>query len=154
ALVHDGQSLVVQVTKDPIGTKGARLTTHLSIPSRYLVYMPRTRHVGISLKIEGEAERERLKQVVADCVAKEGIGEDGGFILRTAAEGAGAEEILADIRYLHRLWGQIDAQMQTVAAPTVIYEDLPLALRTLRDLDRKSVVQGKNRERGRGLIQE
>ncbi len=79
ALVHEGQSLVVQVTKDPIGSKGARLTTQLSIPSRYLVYMPRTAHVGISLKIEDEAERERLKQVVTDCVAKEGIKEAGGF---------------------------------------------------------------------------
>lgn len=73
ALVHEGQALVVQVTKDPIGTKGARLTTHLSIPSRYLVYMPRTSHVGISLRIEDEVERERLKRVVADCVAAEGI---------------------------------------------------------------------------------
>jgi predicted RNA-binding protein with RPS1 domain len=72
ALVHEGQSLVVQVTKDPIGSKGARLTTQLSIPSRYLVYMPRTAHVGISLKIEDEAERERLKKVVSDCVAAEG----------------------------------------------------------------------------------
>ncbi|SDI42486.1 ribonuclease G [Pseudomonas panipatensis] len=134
ALVHEGQSLVVQVTKDPIGTKGARLTTHLSIPSRYLVYMPRTSHVGISLKIEDELERERLKQVVAKCVAAEGIVEQGGFILRTAAEGAGEDEILADIRYLRRLWDQIAAQMQTVGAPTMIYEDLSLALRTLRDL--------------------
>ena len=127
ALVHEGQSLVVQVTKDPIGTKGARLTTHLSIPSRYLVYMPRTAHVGISLKIEDEAERERLKQVVADCVAAEGIEEVGGFILRTAAEGAGKDEILVDIRYLRRLWEQIAAQMKTASTPTVIYEDLSLA---------------------------
>ncbi|MBV2134464.1 ribonuclease G [Pseudomonas sp. MAP12] len=134
ALVHEGQSLVVQVTKDPIGSKGARLTTQLSIPSRYLVYMPRTRHVGISLKIEGEGERERLKQVVAECVAAEGIENQGGFILRTAAEGAGADEILADIRYLRRLWEQIGAQMQSAPAPSVIYEDLSLALRTLRDL--------------------
>ncbi|EPJ94313.1 MULTISPECIES: ribonuclease G [Pseudomonas] len=133
-LVHEGQSLVVQVTKDPIASKGARLTTQLSIPSRYLVYMPRTAHVGISLKIEDEAERERLKQVVSDCVAKEGIKETGGFILRTAAEGAGADEILMDIRYLRRLWDQIEAQIKTVGAPTVIYEDLGLALRTLRDL--------------------
>ncbi|HCL3313455.1 Rne/Rng family ribonuclease [Pseudomonas aeruginosa] len=96
ALVHEGQALVVQVTKDPIGTKGARLTTHLSIPSRYLVYMPRTSHVGISLRIE--------------------------------------DEILADIRYLRRLWDQIAAQIQTVGAPSVIYEDLSLAIRTLRDL--------------------
>ena len=134
SLVHDGQSLVVQVTKDPIGSKGARLTTQLSIPSRYLVYMPRTAHVGISLKIEDEAERERLKKVVSDCVAQEGIKEAGGFILRTAAEGAGADEILMDIRYLRRLWDQIGEQIKTVSPPTVIYEDLGLALRTLRDL--------------------
>ena len=134
ALVHEGQSLVVQVTKDPIGTKGARLTTQLSIPSRYLVYMPRTSHVGISLRIEDEAERERLKQVVAECVEAEGIQEAGGFILRTAAEGAGSDEILMDIRYLRRLWEQIASQIKTVEAPTVIYEDLSLAMRTLRDL--------------------
>ena len=134
ALVHEGQSLVVQVTKDPIGTKGARLTPQLSIPARYLGYMPRTSHVGISLKIEEEAERERLKRVVAECVASEGIVEVGGFILRTAAEGAGADEILMDIRYVRRLWEQIRGQMQTASTPTVIYEDLSLALRTLRDL--------------------
>ncbi|WP_132686944.1 ribonuclease E/G [Pseudomonas aeruginosa] len=131
ALVHEGQALVVQVTKDPIGTKGARLTTHLSIPSRYLVYMPRTSHVGISLRIEDEVERERLKKVVADCVAAEGIEGQGGFILRTAAEGAGEDEILADIRYLRRLWDQIAAQIQTVGAPSVIYED-PAIARQLR----------------------
>ena len=134
ALVHDGQSLVVQVTKDPIGSKGARLTTQLSIPSRYLVYMPRTSHVGISLRIEDETERERLKQIVNDCIASDGIEENGGFILRTAADGARADEILADIRYLRRLWSQISAQMKTCGAPTLIYEDLNLALRTLRDL--------------------
>lgn len=134
ALVHDGQSLVVQVTKDPIGSKGARLTTQLSIPSRYLVYMPRTAHVGISLKIEDEDERERLKRVVTDCVAAEGIEEAGGFILRTAAEGAGADEILIDIRYLRRQWEQIYQQMKSCPAPTLIYEDLNLAMRTLRDL--------------------
>jgi ribonuclease G len=134
ALVHEGQSLVVQVTKDPIGSKGARLTTQLSIPSRYLVYMPRTSHVGISLKIEEEAERDRLKQVVAECIAAEGIAEAGGFILRTAAEGAGADEILMDIRYVRRLWEQIRGQMQTASSPSVIYQDLSLAFRTLRDL--------------------
>src|SRR5690606_18682681 len=177
SLVHEGQSLVVQVTKDPIGSKGARLTTHLSIPSRYLVYMPRTNHVGISLRIEDESERERLKQVVADCIAAEGIEESGGFILRTAADGARPEEILVDIRYLRRLWAQIAAQMKTASAPSMIYEDLSLALRTMRDLvtpriekiridsretmqkvgqfvtekmpeiDRKSVVEGERGER-------
>ena len=134
ALVHEGKALVVQVTKDPIGTKGARLTTHLSVPSRYLVYMPRTPHVGISLKIEDEGERERLKQVVADSLEQEGIQEAGGYILRTAAEGARQEDILVDIRYVRRLWQQISQQMGSAPAPSVIYEDLPLALRTLRDL--------------------
>ncbi|GGE48122.1 axial filament protein [Halopseudomonas oceani] len=134
ALVHEGKALVVQVTKDPIGTKGARLTTHLSVPSRYLVYMPRTPHVGISLKIEDEGERERLKQVVADCLEQEGIQEAGGYILRTAAEGARQEDILVDICYVRRLWQQIGQQMGSAPAPSVIYEDLPLALRTLRDL--------------------
>lgn len=134
ALVHEGKSLVVQVTKDPIGTKGARLTTHLSIPSRYVVYMPSTQHVGISLRIESEAERDRLKKVVTECIRSEGVEGQGGFILRTAAEGAGEEEILMDIRYLRRLWAQIDSLINTVPAPNVIYEDLSLALRTLRDL--------------------
>ncbi|WP_438283305.1 ribonuclease E/G, partial [Pseudomonas alabamensis] len=134
ALVHEGQALVVQVTKDPIGSKGARLTTQLSIPSRYLVYMPRSSHVGISLKIEDEAERDRLKQVVTDCMAREDMKNAGGFILRTAAEGARAEDILQDIRYLRRLWEQIGQQIKTCGAPTEIYEDLGLALRTLRDL--------------------
>lgn len=133
-LLREGQSLVVQVTKDPIGSKGARLTTQLSIPSRYLVYMPSTSHVGISLRIEDEAERERLKAVVTDCLAAEDIEETGGYILRTAAEGAGADEIVADIRYLRRLWEQIVALRSTAATPSVIYEDLSLALRTLRDL--------------------
>ena len=134
ALVAEGQSLVVQVTKDPIGSKGARLTTHLSIPSRYLVYMPQTSHVGISLKIEDEAERERLKSIVVGCMEQEGIGEESGFILRTAAEGAGEDELLVDIRYLSRLWEQISSGMHMAQAPAVIYEDLTLALRTLRDL--------------------
>lgn len=134
SLVHEGQALVVQVTKDPIAKKGARLTTHLSIPSRYLVYMPNTSHVGISLKIEDEAERERLKQLVAEGMSVEGVNDSGGFILRTAAEGARAEDIHADIRYLNRLWVQIASQIQSASAPSVIYEDLVLALRTLRDL--------------------
>ncbi|OZB11881.1 MAG: ribonuclease E/G, partial [Marinobacter sp. 34-60-7] len=133
-LLREGQSLVVQVTKDPIGTKGARLTTQLSLPSRYLVYMPRTPHVGISLKIEDEAERERLRQIVAACVEAEGVEEPGGFILRTAAEGAREEDILADIRYVRRLWQQIDQQKKVAGAPSLIYEDLTLAVRTLRDL--------------------
>ena len=134
ALVHEGKALVVQVTKDPIGTKGARLTTHLSVPSRYLVYMPRTPHVGISLKIEDEVERDRLRDIVTRCIEQQAAEERGGFILRTAAEAAREEDILVDIRYLRRLWQQISQQISSASAPSVLYEDLPLALRTLRDL--------------------
>lgn len=133
-LVHEGQSIVVQVTKDPIGSKGARLTTNLSIPSRYLVYMPSSSHIGVSLKIEEEAERDRLKQAVTECLAAEGLEEKGGFIIRTATEGADISAILLDIRYLHRLWEQVREQMKVCGAPTVIYEELSLPLRTLRDL--------------------
>ena len=125
---------MVQVTKDPIGSKGARLTTNLSIPSRYLVYMPSSSHIGVSLKIEGEAERERLKQAVSECLASEGLQDKGGFIIRTATEGAAGEAIMVDIRYLHRLWEQVREQMKVCGAPTVIYEELSLPLRTLRDL--------------------
>ncbi len=133
-LVHEGQALVVQVIKDPIVSKGARLTTNLSIPSRYLVYMPSSSHIGVSLKIEDEAERERLKQAVSECLASEGLEDQGGFIIRTATEGADTAAIMLDIRYLHRLWEQVREQMKTCGAPSVIYEELSLPLRTLRDL--------------------
>lgn len=130
--LHEGQSLVVQVTKDPISTKGARLTTHLSIPSRYLVYMPDQSHVGVSQRIENEEERERLKQLITQALTDED--ENSGYILRTAAEGAGEEEILFDIKFLTRLWKSVKKRISTVKTPAIIYEDLPLHLRTMRDL--------------------
>lgn len=130
--LREGQSLVVQVTKDPISTKGARLTTHLSIPSRYLVYMPDQAHVGVSQRIENEEERERLKQLVSK--ALEDRDETSGYILRTAAERAGEEEILSDINFLTRLWQSVKKRISTTKAPAIIYEDLPLHLRTMRDL--------------------
>merc|ERR1712000_670888 len=105
---HEGQALIVQVTKDPIGTKGARLTTQLSIPSRYLVYMPGADHVGVSQRIEEGGERDRLKDLVHACMEGEGLTGEAGFILRTAAEGVGEEEILADTRYLRRLWRKLE----------------------------------------------
>ncbi|MFT7108688.1 MAG: ribonuclease G [Psychrobacter glaciei] len=139
SLLHEGQSLVVQVTKDPIGTKGARLTTHLSIPSRYLVFMPHTQHVGISQRIEAEEERERLRNLVQSCMAAEGLPKECGFILRTAAEGAGEDEILSDTRYLQRVWNKVEERTKTAQAPSVIYEELPLHLRTFRDFIRPDV---------------
>lgn len=130
--LREGQSLVVQVTKDPISTKGARLTTHLSIPSRYLVYMPDQAHVGVSQRIDNEEERERLKSLVSK--ALEDRDETSGYILRTAAERAGEEEILSDINFLTRLWQSVKKRITSAKAPAIIYEDLPLHLRTMRDL--------------------
>ncbi|OQX38348.1 MAG: ribonuclease E/G [Oceanospirillales bacterium LUC14_002_19_P2] len=133
-LVREGQSMVVQVTKDPIGTKGARLTTHISIPARYLVLMPHNNHVGISLRIEDPQERERLKDTVERLLEQESLNDKGGFILRTAAEGIGEQELLADILFLHRLWTTVEEQIKDSVAPDCVYEDLPLHLRTMRDL--------------------
>jgi len=135
-LVHQGQSLVVQVTKDPIGTKGARLTTQLSIPSRYLVFMPGSVHVGISQKIEENGERDRLKQLVKDSMEVEGLTGEAGFILRTAAEGVGEEEIGADTSYLRRLWRKLQERIDENKSPSLVYDELPLSLRTIRDLSR------------------
>lgn len=139
-LVHDGQSLIVQVTKDPLGTKGARLTTHLSLSSRYLVYMPNTEHIGISQKIEDDAERERLKNLMISVLeSAEHDSVKGGFIVRTATEGVGEDEINADITYLKRLWTSIEKQKKLAAIPSVIYQDLPLYLRVMRDMVRPRV---------------
>lgn len=139
-ILHEGQSIVVQVTKDPISTKGARLTSELSIPSRYLVYMPQTDHIGVSQRIEDEGERERLKALVNKCLQDEGFADQGaGYILRTAAEGVGEEEILADIRYLQRLWRKLEERIKECSAPVIIYSELPLSLRSLRDYVRPEV---------------
>ena len=138
-VLREGQSILVQVNKDPLGTKGARLTTHLSISSRFLVYMPQTAHIGISQRIEDEAERNRLKALVESCVEVEEMQHAGGFIVRTAAEGAGEQEILADIRFLKRLWRALSERIAHNPSPSIIYEDLPLFLRTMRDLVRPSL---------------
>lgn len=135
-LVHEGQSLIVQVIKDPIGTKGARLTTHLSVPSRYLVYMPHTHHIGISQRIDDEQERTRLRGIVDSAMASEGLEPGGGLIIRTAAEAAGEAELRSDIKYFKRLWSALERKMNERSAPAIIYEDLPLYMRTMRDLVR------------------
>lgn len=127
ALVREGQAIVVQVVKDPIGTKGARLTTDITLPSRYLVFMPSVTHVGISQKIEDNAERERLKSIVSEL-----CDENGGFILRTAAEGVNAQELIQDASFLRRLWDKIESR-KPGSNIHVLYEDLPVARRVLRD---------------------
>jgi len=130
-LLHEGQTLLVQVVKDPMGTKGARLTTSISVPSRYLVYMPNSTNVGISVKIEDEAERERLKTLLEACRAENQI---GGCIIRTAAEGVDERELQRDISFLSKLWGALLESVDTMPPGTIIHEDLPLSIRTLRDM--------------------
>jgi ribonuclease G len=116
----------VQVVKDQIGTKGARLTTDITIPSRYLVFMPSVNYVGISQRIEDDEERQRLKALVQDFCS-----ENGGFILRTAAEGVKEQELIQDADFLRRLWEKIRSRMKQKSH--ILYEDLPLARRVLRD---------------------
>ncbi len=137
--VHDGQKLIVQVTKDPLGSKGARLSTQLSVSSRYLVFMPQSSHVGVSQRIEDAQERGRLQALLAEGVAEEGLEGAGGYILRTAAEGVGGDEIRADLRFLKRLWAAVTRRAAAATQPQLLYEDLPLHLRITRDLARPGV---------------
>ncbi len=138
--LHEGQSLLVQVTKDPIGTKGARLTTQLSVSARYLVYMPNTAHIGVSSKIEEVEERKRLKKLVEQ-LAEENKEQysGGGFIIRTVAEGATLEDLRADIPFIYHLWHDLEEEVKNKKAPSLIYEDLPLFMRTIRDLVRDNI---------------
>lgn len=138
-LVREGQALLVQVTKDPIGSKGARLTTHLSVSARYLVYMPHTDHIGVSNRIDDEAERERLRQLVNSLKQEYADRYQGGFIIRTVAEGASEDDLRADVPFVYKLWHDLDDSIRAAKAPAMIYEDLPLFMRTVRDLMRPSI---------------
>jgi ribonuclease G len=131
-LVREGGEIIVQVVKDPLGTKGARLTTTLSIPSRYLVFMPSLENTGISQKIEDEEERQRLRDIIEDQTQDHPA--RGRFIARTAAEGVDEATLKSDIRFLTRLWHNIQDRGQSTSAIQLIHEDLPLFLRALRDL--------------------
>ena len=138
-LLREGQSLLVQVTKDPIGSKGARLTTNLSLPSRYLVLMPGAEHIGISQRIEDQEERERLKALMQTLLEQEERIDGYGYILRTVAEGATEVELKADIAFLHRLWNKVQARIKESKAPANVYEDLPLNMRALRDMTHSGI---------------
>lgn len=133
-LLHEGQMITVQVMKDMLGSKGARLTTDLSIPSRYLVYMPFGEHIGISQRIESEAERERLKVLTRLIRDEHSDSLKGGVIVRTAAEGISEEELRQDMSYLIKLWQHINEKKIKIQTPTLIYEELPLYQRIIRDL--------------------
>ncbi|MCU0870457.1 MAG: ribonuclease G, partial [Burkholderiales bacterium] len=130
-LLHDGDPLLVQVVKDPIGTKGARLSTQISIAGRFLVYLPQDSHIGVSQRIGDEAERHHLRERLGAVLPAD---SKGGFIIRTMAETATDDELRADVSYLLRLWASIQDKVRTRGAPALFHQDLDLALRVLRDL--------------------
>lgn len=129
-VLHEGQEIMVQVSKDPMGTKGARLTMCVTMPARYLVYLPSSNHIGVSQKIEGDETRERLRQKVISVLDD---GKPGGFILRTMAEKATDEELRFDIRYLRKAWDRVKVSIEKISPAARVHEELPLALRVLRD---------------------
>jgi len=130
-LLHEGQEILVQIAKEPIAKKGARITSHIALPGRYLVYMPTVNHVGVSRKIPSEAERIRLKRIVASIREREAA--PGGFIARTACTGHSEQELLDDMRYLIRTWNDIKKKTERSKPPAMIHRDLDLVQRILRD---------------------
>ncbi|THB67609.1 MAG: ribonuclease G [Gammaproteobacteria bacterium] len=130
ALLYEGQKVIVQVIKDPLGTKGARLTTQITIPSRYLVLLPNYENVAVSGRIEDKLERNRLKEIVRKILSESG---DHGYIVRTAAESVEEDKLAEDGRFLRKLWKSIHSKQKGTKAPALVHVDLPLALRALRD---------------------
>jgi ribonuclease G len=144
-ILFDGQVLTVQVIKDPIGTKGARLSTQISIAGRMLVYLPQDNHIGISQKIEKESEREALRTRLQALLPAD---EKGGYIVRTQAEDASDADIAADVEYLRKTWGAITHGARTLPATTLLHQDLSLAQRVLRDFvhEHTATIQVDSRE--------
>ena len=128
-LLKEGQEVLIQIAKEPIGKKGARITSHIALPGRFLVFMPTVNHTGVSRKIASEEERQRLKRIIQS--ERESGG--GGFIVRTAAAGATDEELRADIRFLKNLWNEIKTRSDSSKSPALIYHDLNVVERVLRD---------------------
>jgi len=128
-LLKQGQEILVQIAKEPIAKKGARITSHIALPGRFLVFMPTVNHVGVSRKISSDEERQRLKRIL---ISEKGT-NSGGFIVRTAADGASEDELRADIRFLISLWNEIKQRSDDGKAPALIYHDLNLVERVLRD---------------------
>ncbi len=128
-MLRKGQEILVQASKESLGSKGARITSFISIPGRYIVYMPQSRHVGVSRRIHDETERERLRGIV-----KAVRPASGGFIVRTVAEGKGEEELAADIEFLSRLWSQVQSRHESARAPALLHEEMDLTFRVVRDL--------------------
>lgn len=133
-LLTEGLEILVQVVKEPLGSKGPRISSHVSLPGRYLVYMPMVNHVGISRRIENEEERMRLKDIVQKIRPP-----DSGFIIRTASEGATEDELYMDMNFLFRVWENVQKKMAHSAVPSLVHEDLSVALRAIRDLYSRDV---------------
>ncbi|RMG06790.1 MAG: Rne/Rng family ribonuclease [Acidobacteria bacterium] len=131
-LLREGQEILVQIAKEPIARKGARITSHIALPGRYLVYMPTIEHVGVSRKIESSAERTRLRNIIAKIMKEEDV-PSGGFIIRTAGIGASEEKLREDARYLIRTWRDIKRRAEKVKAPALVHQDLDMVQRILRD---------------------
>jgi len=131
-LLYEGKNLLVQVIKDPLGSKGARITSYLTVPSRYIVLMPASHNIGISSKIVDESERERLKALVSHYC--EESDEDFGYIIRTAAEGISEDVLLRDVRFLSKVWNCVIESVDVAEPSSLIYSDLPLVQRVIRDM--------------------
>jgi ribonuclease G len=128
-MLSRGQTVLVQVSKESLGTKGARITSFISLPGRYVVYMPQAKHIGVSRRIRDDRERDRLRAALRSLELP-----PGGFILRTNAEGKGEAELAHDVQFLGRLWSQIQARFDSAAAPAVLHEEMDLTFRVVRDL--------------------
>ena len=133
-LLKEGQDILVQVSKEPMGTKGARLTSHITLPGRHLVYMPTVDHIGISRRIEDEKERMRLKKIVQDLCPP---GE--GFIIRTVSERAPRDKFTSEMEFLTKLWRNIQKKRDTGSAPSILHKELTITLKAVRDLFTKEI---------------
>jgi ribonuclease G len=133
-LLREGQDILVQVSKEPLGTKGARLTSHITLPGRHLVFMPTVDHIGISRRIEDEKERTRLKKIMQELRPP-----GAGFIVRTVSERAPKEKLKSEMEFLTRLWTSIQKKRETSSAPTLLHKELTITLRAVRDLFTKEI---------------
>jgi ribonuclease G len=134
--LQKGQDVIVQISKEPMGTKGARVISNISLPGRYLVYLPLSRQIGISRRIASEDERQRLREAVEAVMP-----DTGGIIIRTACEGVSKREIQSDLRLLRKLWARLSRKAETLPAPAILHQELDVILRTIRDLSAADVTR-------------
>src|SRR6187455_1249782 len=151
-LLREGQEILVQVIKEPLGTKGARLTSHVTMPGRFLVFMPTVDHVGVSRKIESREERARLRGIVREFRDEHGF--TGGVIIRTAAGARSKEDIVSDLTYFHQVWTEIRQRMENRRPPAVLFQEQSLVTKLIRDLltDDYSAIRIDNEQEYRRVV--